>query len=751
MNAPIPLSPERLRHLYDVYKRQDPWPEWRQRQLDCLKQFTNLTVTELLTPEAQEKLWKARGIGGVGPGESINTEAAQADETITAPISELKTRTWPSETPKRAQAIQDAYEGILARVAVHTPNRQPKSKLARVFSALLPEHTHTAFTWKFNRKVSRLVVGPEKYKTIESAVLVRARLRQLLGAKEDLEESVRRVTFCWWLQSHEEEILRGEDPVDEEGTEHEEPPAPLALEPFSKQIRGIPAVGGYVDTYRAVVNATRGGATQDDAVEALRSDFGLENLKPKSCRQVFGRVKRLGFLTDRGGLWHPSEDGEELVESDPPDILVERFLKWHFGTAHLLRFIHEKPLTRKEVELALREVYPNWTKGFMAGGMIQWARSLGLAEQRGDGKWEITDYGAAWAERLPKELPAPPSRPSGPLGPDKPGLKPEPETTRPWPSLDQILAAFKSDTDLKEFVFEEIQLRALHTAWHCHPRKRFLILSGLSGTGKTAVLLHYARVYAALLDLDPEDHRTVVPVSPDWRDPSGVLGYFNALHADPKYEVEPALRLILRAVENPELPFFLILDEMNLARVERYFAPFLSAMETGDHLHLHASEDEVTQVPPSVPWPENLFVGGTVNMDETTHPFSDKVLDRAFTLEFWSVDLETFFSRRDLRNQKAEKVLLEIHALLRPIRRHFGYRTAGEVLDFLAQGGNELLDQAVFAKILPRLRGEDTGALRDALKSLREFCGAEGLTACQEKLGAMIVRLEDHGVTRFWS
>ena len=73
-------------------------------------------------------------------------------------------------------------------------------------------------------------------------------------------------------------------------------------------------------------------------------------------------------------------------------------------------------------------------------------------------------------------------------------------------------------------------------------------------------------------------------VSPDWRDPTGILGYFNALHADPTYQPEPALRLVLAAVANPKKPFFLILDEMNLARVERYFAPFLSSMETGEAL-----------------------------------------------------------------------------------------------------------------------------------------------------------------------
>jgi hypothetical protein len=304
-------------------------------------------------------------------------------------------------------------------------------------------------------------------------------------------------------------------------------------------------------------------------------------------------------------------------------------------------------------------------------------------------------------------------------------------------------------------VLDRSQLAALHLAWHSNEAKRFVLLSGLSGTGKTAIAKRYAEVYCALLGLDPKAHCQIVPVAPDWSDPTGLLGYYNPLHEDPTYQAEPATRLLVAAARNPSRPYFLILDEMNLARVERYFAPILSAMESGSDVVLHSNEDEVNGIPPSIPWPRNLFIAGTVNMDETTHPFSDKVLDRAFTLEFWEVDLAGLFGKRKTRDADVEGVLLALHTVLRPIRRHFGYRTANEVLAFVEAGGELLekrllIDQALFSKVLPRLRGERSGDLEEALGKALALCREHGLPRCEEKLISMQRTLQDTGITRFW-
>ncbi len=100
------------------------------------------------------------------------------------------------------------------------------------------------------------------------------------------------------------------------------------------------------------------------------------------------------------------------------------------------------------------------------------------------------------------------------------------------------------------------------------------------------------------------------------------------------------LKLLMDAEKNPKLPFFLILDEMNLSHVERYFADFLSAMESGDEIKLYggdqryADEAKKIAVPKRIRVPKNLFVIGTMNVDETTYMFSPKVLDRAQVIEF---------------------------------------------------------------------------------------------------------------------
>ena len=154
----------------------------------------------------------------------------------------------------------------------------------------------------------------------------------------------------------------------------------------------------------------------------------------------------------------------------------------------------------------------------------------------------------------------------------------------------------------------------------------------------------------------PGDNYVVVPVRPDWVDNRGLLGYLNPLTDE--YSTTPFLNLLLRAREEEERaevageaphPFFVILDEMNLARVEHYFSDFLSALESGEDIPLHESEtiesgesESSPQIPRRLKVPGNVLFTGTVNVDETTYMFSPKVLDRAFTIEFDQVDLEGY-------------------------------------------------------------------------------------------------------------
>jgi 5-methylcytosine-specific restriction protein B len=136
----------------------------------------------------------------------------------------------------------------------------------------------------------------------------------------------------------------------------------------------------------------------------------------------------------------------------------------------------------------------------------------------------------------------------------------------------------------------------------------------------------------------------MVPVGADWTGNEYIIGYPNGLDRE-SYVTKPALDIILQAQDSPDVPHFLILDEMNLSHVERYFADILSLIESDEGLELYAGDIEKPEtwrqtaaskrVPPKLKQlPQNLFIIGTVNVDETTYMFSPKVLDRANVIEF---------------------------------------------------------------------------------------------------------------------
>ncbi|MEY4488015.1 MAG: hypothetical protein RIQ79_523, partial [Verrucomicrobiota bacterium] len=131
----------------------------------------------------------------------------------------------------------------------------------------------------------------------------------------------------------------------------------------------------------------------------------------------------------------------------------------------------------------------------------------------------------------------------------------------------------------------------------------------------------------------------IISVGADWTSNEQVLGYADGLNPS-RYVRTKTLDLILRATSKPDLPHFLILDEMNLSHVERYFADMLSSIESDEPIHLHADRAPDGSpairdgVPGEIKLPSNLFLIGTVNIDETTYMFSPKVLDRANVIEF---------------------------------------------------------------------------------------------------------------------
>ncbi len=295
--------------------------------------------------------------------------------------------------------------------------------------------------------------------------------------------------------------------------------------------------------------------------------------------------------------------------------------------------------------------------------------------------------------------------------------------------------------------------------------KPFAILTGASGTGKTKQAKDLAKHFSK--DTEGSNYE-VVAVGADWTDNRATLGFVNYLtHEEyPIYQSTPIVNLLLRASKDLNTPYFLILDEMNLSHVERYFADFLSVMEQKDGmLQLHSegnplqnSAIEQDLVPAELDYPTNLFVIGTVNIDETTYMFSPKVLDRANVIEYkvkknelgeflldpqepgeiapaGAEQAEQFLAlARVIRGEESSEIVktleenqldavqkdvLSLFELMQARRFEFAFRTANEVSRYLKvsrhlsadqaawdEGGWRVsLDEQILQKVLPKLHG----------------------------------------------
>lgn len=751
-----PLLPEALKNAYAAFISANYNPRWRQNFLKEVKFAQELDEERFLLRENQERLWSMEEVASAGQGRSVSVTGVIVDSQFLRELYKVCTQSLPTDATARAELLQASCDRLLDILVQRKLTRvRPRAKLTRILIAFFPREFHTSLNERTARSIRRLILGETGDAPIEAMVKCRDRLRLVLGAENSTEEEVDRAVFCWYLAETNDPTLAETDEA-KQLSDSGHLARELTIWPASKQRKGITAVKGYLDTWRAVVNSAIGGGTPTSIVESMRS-FGLSEMTQKARHYVFNELKTFEFLEFSDGLWHPSDDGLRLTEEDPADVLVERFLVRTYGLAQLLRFLREKgPSVRQAIYSELRGKYPNWKSDFAPSALIMWGVSLELLEIVGK-ECRLTEYGEGWERRLPTYLPDPGTTSGSTASIARPELAaffneaPDQEVVvLTEVSFDKIHADLKS-----ELVINESALRSIHVAWHCNPLKRFVLLSGISGTGKTAVLKSYAESYCNHAQVDLASHLAMVAVAPDWRDSTGLVGYLNTLQDSPTWHREPALTLLLDAASSPHEPFFLILDEINLAHVEQYFAPFLSAMETGLPLFLHDEEAPVNGVPPKVVWPPNLFIGGTMNMDETTHRISDKVLDRAFTIEFWDVDLDRYIATRKLPVPATiNATLMELQEVLKGVRRQFGYRTAGEIIDFCCHPAADpyaALDQAIYSKILPRLRGDDSPRFKAALAKVQMICTPEKFPRCAEKLKEMSERLESHGLTHFWS
>ncbi len=345
--------------------------------------------------------------------------------------------------------------------------------------------------------------------------------------------------------------------------------------------------------------------------------------------------------------------------------------------------------------------------------------------------------------------------------------------------------------------------------------KPFVILAGISGTGKTRLV----RLFAEAVGATAENGRyKMVPVRPDWSDSSDLFG-----HVDLNGTFIPGVIIDFVKTANDDLenPYFLCLDEMNLARVEYYLSDILSVIETREKTDSGSIISD-TLIPPTffgsdidaakkygaLTLPENLYIIGTVNMDETTFPFSRKVLDRANTIEFSYVNLKPEESPQKGTERKpifldneffrTEYLLLdqckddwedvtnycnkleEINKILEEGGAKVGYRVRDEIVFYLLNNkkGNLLseddaFDNELMQKILPRIQG-DSFSVKEMLCDLFNYCVGDSVERqtqsddissemdkvldektpkykhSAEKIAFMTRRFEEDGFTSYW-
>jgi hypothetical protein len=286
--------------------------------------------------------------------------------------------------------------------------------------------------------------------------------------------------------------------------------------------------------------------------------------------------------------------------------------------------------------------------------------------------------------------------------------------------------------------------------------KPFVILTGLSGSGKTKL----AQAFAMWI-CESDEQYCIVPVGADWTNREPLIGFPNALiENNYKKDEYGVLKLIIDANINSDKPYFLILDEMNLSHVERYFADFLSVMESKSKISLHSGSEDWNNVPSEIGFPKNLFIIGTVNIDETTYMFSPKVLDRANVIEFrvTKEEMENYLQSNSVVNldnieglgetmasnfveiakddnlealdtDELNKSLMSFFSELKKTGAEFGYRSASEILRFAAVVNKieskwsmtEIIDAAIMQKLLPKVHGSRR-KLEPVLKTLGQLC-----------------------------
>ena len=378
-------------------------------------------------------------------------------------------------------------------------------------------------------------------------------------------------------------------------------------------------------------------------------------------------------------------------------------------------------------------------------------------------------------------------------------------------STKDIITQVKNYIASKGFTYEDGLVENFYLSLKSKP---FVILAGTSGTGKTRLVKLFAEACGATT---ANGRYKMVSVRPDWSDSSDLFGHVDL---NGKFIPGAIIDFVKKAELDTTKPYFLCLDEMNLARVEYYLSDVLSVIETRDFVPggtivsdplvdstYYGSDSNAAGKYGVVTLPENLYIIGTVNMDETTFPFSRKVLDRANTIEFSYVDLAPehkevpknvaqltlpngylkteylLLAQCADQQEKVDEYCVELQAMNRILQganAHVGYRVRDEIVFYMLNNKaagllneNEAMDNEIMQKILPRIQGS-SASVKKMLCELFKHCAGDfrgfqtddsNLSGemekvaqkpdCKyrrsaEKIAFMVRRCEEDGFTSYW-
>jgi 5-methylcytosine-specific restriction enzyme B len=752
----VTMTPQQERFFADrVVPLANQIETWRPRVIGLLDQLQRASSQDWQSEPFLRELWASEAVSATGQGK-VSVDTALENQAFRQWFGTAAQGARLLTGQQQVDALKVLFDELLKRFQGLGLPRMPRLKINRVLAALAPKQLTTLANPGTRDEMYRWATGSTEkgIHPIDQQVEIRRVIDDLAKPYPQLKDARDLTTFMLpWIAfeslTQDRKQVKPDPKVGHQGGRDDSPVNNAPTKTFL-------AVGDGIQRPLEICDmVSMAPLSDEDVYESLQERYGWEYAWAKQVANFL--ASSVGILSRDGGTFQLSTLGAEFLRTKSGDVLSEQLVRNFVGVDHVLVALKEGPKLKSELVTLLRRANPKAKSDFGPNTTLSWLVMLG-AVILSKGEYSLTPSGYKWVE-LVKWAPTIASVTVDATSPIETTAV-ETET----PKWEQVAAHFATQAASDGMAFDTSDLLRIHLGLWNDDVRHFCILTGLSGAGKTQMAVRYANAVVAAAGED-ESCVAVVPVQPDWAEPSHLLGFRHPLDAT-RYQSTQFLEILLRAHDNPTKPHFVILDEMNLAHPELYLAPVLSAMETEGNLWLHQSEENASHnVPASVRYPRNLAIIGTINMDETTHALSDKVLDRAAVVPFTNVNLNAFqwstYASLGERLTTIREVLIALYDALFPVGLHFAYRVVKSIVNQVAfaidQLGQEAaenwirhFDSAIESKVLPKLRGEDSKELRFAMDSIYTTLSSAELSNSASRVDTLRIELARDGVLKYW-